>query len=106
MYRLPFVKMSATGNDFIMINAADCRDVDPGWLARRLCARAFSVGADGLIVVAGTRPSGVLAGIESRWAAVTLDGARSTVSGIGGAGPALSHIKYPSNGDQDESCDS
>lgn len=51
MYRLPFVKMSATGNDFIVANEADCRDIDPVWLAQRLCARAFSVGADGLIVV-------------------------------------------------------
>lgn len=72
--------------------AALCRSAGywavPYPVAERLAAPT-DLDADGLIVVAGTRPSGVLAGIESRWAAVTLDGARSTVSGIGGAGPGF-----------------
>ncbi len=47
-----FTKMEGAGNDFILINAA-CAELVPdlGALARSLCARRTSVGADGLIVV-------------------------------------------------------
>lgn len=69
--------------------AALCRSAGywavPYPVAERLAAPT-DLDADGLIVVARTRPSGALAGLESRWAAVTLDGARSTVSGIGVTG--------------------
>jgi hypothetical protein len=72
--------------------AALCRSAGywalPYPVAERL-AKPTDLDVDGLIVVAGTRPSGVIAGLESRWAAVTLDGARSTVSGVGDAGPAF-----------------
>lgn len=49
--QLPFAKMSGAGNDFIVVAAEDCRGVDPGWLAGRVCTRALSLGGDGLIVV-------------------------------------------------------
>ncbi len=72
--------------------AALCRSAGywavPYPVAERLAA-PLDLDADGLVVVAGTRPSGVLAGLESRWAAVTLDGARSRVSGLGDAGPGF-----------------
>lgn len=72
--------------------AALCRSAGywalPYPVAERLAAPT-DLDADGLIVVAGTRPSGALAGLESRWAAVTLDGARLTVSGLGDAGPGF-----------------
>ncbi|MBX6342756.1 MAG: diaminopimelate epimerase [Thermomicrobiaceae bacterium] len=48
---LPFVKLSGAGNDFIALAEADCRGYDLPALARALCARALSLGADGLIVV-------------------------------------------------------
>jgi diaminopimelate epimerase len=48
---LPFVKMSGAGNDFVVLSARDVPDVDHSWLAERLCTRAMSVGADGLIIV-------------------------------------------------------
>jgi diaminopimelate epimerase len=48
---LPFVKMSGAGNDFIVFAADDLPDIDYGWLAKRICTRAMSVGADGLIIV-------------------------------------------------------
>ena len=49
---LPFTKMQAVGNDFVVLDTADW----PGnsdWpaLAIRLCDRKFGVGADGLLVV-------------------------------------------------------
>lgn len=79
-------------SDGLEAAAALCRSAGywavPYPVAERLAAPT-DLDADGLIVVAGTRPSGALAGLESRWAAVTLDGARSTVSGIGGTGPGF-----------------
>src|SRR5262245_14954776 len=48
-----FFKMSAAGNDFILFDNRQSilkRDDLPG-LVRRLCARALSVGADGVILI-------------------------------------------------------
>jgi len=72
--------------------AALCRSAGywalPYPVAERL-AKPTDLDVDGLIVVADTRPSGAVAGVESRWAAVTLDGKRSSVSGKGVGGPAF-----------------
>ncbi len=72
--------------------AALCRSAGywalPYPVAERLAASA-DLDADGLIVVAGNRPAGVLAGLDTRWAAVTLDGNRSKVTGHGPAGPGF-----------------
>lgn len=51
MTRLPFWKMSGAGNDFIVVDEAACAGLDRSWLARQLCPRALSVGADGLILM-------------------------------------------------------
>ena len=49
---LPFAKMSGGGNDFILLDERRTPAGQPGPdLARALCRRAHSVGADGLIVV-------------------------------------------------------
>jgi diaminopimelate epimerase len=57
---MKFVKLQATGNDFILLDAlhtsltpGKVRAADDGWsnLARVMCDRHFGVGADGLIVV-------------------------------------------------------
>jgi diaminopimelate epimerase len=47
---MKFVKMQATGNDFILI---DARSVERDWseLAKDMCQRHFGVGADGLILL-------------------------------------------------------
>jgi 3-oxo-4-pregnene-20-carboxyl-CoA dehydrogenase alpha subunit len=72
--------------------AALCRSAGywalPYPVAERL-AKPTDLDADGLIVVAGTRPSGAVTGLGSRWAAVSLDGTRSSVAGQGVAGPAF-----------------
>lgn len=63
--------------------AALCRST--GWwaiaypVAERL-ARPAGLDADGLVVVAGAHPAAAVAGIDLRWAAVTLDGERSTAT--------------------------
>jgi hypothetical protein len=72
--------------------AALCRSAGywavPYPVAERLTAPS-DLDVDGLVVVAENRPSAVLAGLESRWAAVTPAGVRSRVSGQGAAGPAF-----------------
>ena len=45
-----FIKMEATGNDFIVIDARD-REEDWPHLARAMCDRRLGVGADGLLLV-------------------------------------------------------
>ncbi|MBW8712008.1 MAG: acyl-CoA dehydrogenase, partial [Mycobacterium sp.] len=81
-----------TEADELEAAAALCRSAGywalPYPLAERL-ARPTDLDADGLIVVADTRPSGAVAGVESRWATVSLGGARSRVIGQVTAGPAF-----------------
>jgi acyl-CoA dehydrogenase-like protein len=81
-----------TDPDGLEAAAALCRSAGywalPYPLAERL-AKPADLDVDGLIVVADNRPSGAVAGVESRWAAVTLDGKRSSVSGQGVVGPAF-----------------
>jgi diaminopimelate epimerase len=48
---LAFSKMAGGGNDFVVIDNRALRITDPGELTRRICTRALSVGADGLILV-------------------------------------------------------
>ena len=48
---MQFTKMHGIGNDFIVIDAMRVQPDDPAQLARKLCARRFGVGADGLILM-------------------------------------------------------
>lgn len=49
---LPFVKMSGTGNDFVMINNMNLHlQTDLDKLAKKLCYRQFGIGADGIILI-------------------------------------------------------
>jgi hypothetical protein len=72
--------------------AALCRSAGywalPYPVAERLAAPT-DLEVDGLVVVPGTRPAAALAGLEKRWATVTLDGHRSAVTGLGASGPAF-----------------
>jgi hypothetical protein len=72
--------------------AALCRSAGywavPYPVAERLAAPT-DLDVDGLVVVAGARPSGALAGLDSAWAAVTLSGTRSRVDGRGAEGAAF-----------------
>jgi Acyl-CoA dehydrogenase, C-terminal domain len=81
-----------TDADGLEAAAALCRSAGywalPYPVAERL-AKPTDLDVDGLIIVAETRPSGVVAGLESRWATVSLNGLRSKVVGQGAAGPAF-----------------
>ena len=48
---LAFTKMAGGGNDFVVIDNRTAKLDDGSDLARRICTRALSVGADGLILV-------------------------------------------------------
>jgi diaminopimelate epimerase len=48
---LAFVKMQATGNDFVVLDALDGKRRNWPALSRRLCDRHFGIGSDGLLVV-------------------------------------------------------
>jgi hypothetical protein len=81
-----------TDPDGLEAAAALCRSAGywalPYPVAERL-AKPTDLDVDGLLVVAGNRPSAAVVGLESRWAAVSVDGARSKVTGQGPAGPAF-----------------
>lgn len=70
--------------------AALCRSAGywavPYPVAERLARPAD---ADGMLVIARNRPSAPVAGLEHRWAAVTLTGATSVVTGQTAGGPAF-----------------
>ena len=72
--------------------AALCRSAGywavPYPVAERL-ARPTDLDVDGLLVVADDTPEAAVAGIEKRWAAVTLAGHRSSVAGQAAAGPGF-----------------
>ena len=67
-----------TDADGLEAAAALCRSAGywavPYPVAERL-ARPVDLDTDGLIVVASNRPAGAVGGVETRWTAVTLDGA-------------------------------
>lgn len=73
-------------SDGLEAAAALCRSAGywalPYPIAERLAAPT-DLDADGLVVVGGARPSAAVAGVDLRWAAVDLDGHRSTVTGLG-----------------------
>lgn len=46
--------MAGGGNDFVVIDNRNGRVTDPVELARRICTRALSVGADGLVLIEST----------------------------------------------------
>jgi diaminopimelate epimerase len=81
MTGFPFSKMSGSGNDFILM---DHREVPwQGWdlaeMARRLCRRRISVGADGLILLVPPRdPEHAFA-----WRFFNADGSEAEMCGNG-----------------------
>jgi len=78
--RISFWKMSGSGNDFILIdNRRGTIDAAAGAdLARRLCARGFSVGADGLILIERSREA------DFSWRFFNADGSEPAMCGNGG----------------------
>jgi len=96
---LPFVKMSGTGNDFIIIDHRKprlSREVMPEF-ARLVCRRRFSVGADGLIFIEESDKA------DFKWQFFNGDGSEAEMCGNGARcaarfaymyGIAPAHMKF------------
>lgn len=50
-----FIKMQATGNDFILIDGRRVRQRDWSALAKKMCHRHFGVGADGILLISPSK---------------------------------------------------
>lgn len=79
MKTIPFTKMSAAGNDFILIdNRAAVVDAARGSeLARSICRRKLSVGADGLILIEDSPRA------DFKWRFFNADGSEAEMCGNG-----------------------
>jgi len=78
--RVPFCKLQAVGNDFLVVAREHLSEEDAARWAARWCDRHFGIGADGMILVAPS-PSGTDADFEMRlWNA---DGTEAEISGNG-----------------------
>jgi diaminopimelate epimerase len=78
-FPLPFVKMSGTGNDFIIIDnrAGLVRPEEMPSLAASVCQRRNSVGADGLILIEGDPE------LDFSWRFFNADGSEPNMCGNG-----------------------
>lgn len=77
MTTIPFFKMCGSGNDFIIVDNRRQtlpEDAFPD-LARRLCARRMSLGADGFVVVDHSRAA------DFKWHFFNSDGSRAGMCG-------------------------
>ncbi len=78
--RIPFMKMSGSGNDFILIDhRKPFIDVDHmKEFARKVCPRRTSVGADGLIFIENSERA------DFKWRFFNADGSEAEMCGNGG----------------------
>jgi len=76
-FPIPFTKMSGSGNDFIIIDHRKPFLTDPASLAKAICRRKFSVGADGLILI---EPSDR---VDFSWRFYNADGSSAAMCGNG-----------------------
>lgn len=80
MQKIPFYKMSASGNDFILIDNRDkglATNNMPSF-TRKVCQRRFSVGADGLILIEVSPKA------HFKWRFFNADGSEAEMCGNGG----------------------
>jgi diaminopimelate epimerase len=86
-YNLCFTKAVASGNDFIIIDnkggELDSRELDYSMIARDLCSRRFSVGADGLLALEDSDKA------DFRMRIINPDGSEVTMCGNGARCSAL-----------------
>jgi len=78
--KIPFFKMSGSGNDFILIdNRQGVLNADHlGDFVPRVCTRKVSVGADGLILIEPSQR------VDFRWRFFNADGSEAEMCGNGG----------------------
>jgi diaminopimelate epimerase len=87
--RIPFFKMSGSGNDFIVIDDRNyiLSGIQLNQFARRICRRNVSVGADGLILIEASEKA------DFKWQFFNSDGSEADLCGNGGRCVArLAHL--------------
>jgi diaminopimelate epimerase len=79
---VPFMKMSGSGNDFVVIDNRSGRldEASIPVFARAVCRRRLSIGADGLVLI--ERPDAGL-GVDFRFLYINADGTRGEMCGNG-----------------------
>lgn len=77
---IPFYKMQGCGNDFVVIDnrEAEIPREDMSLWARKLCARAFGIHADGVFFLEETPKD---SGLDFRWHFYNSDGSRAEMCG-------------------------
>ncbi len=86
--KIPFTKMSGSGNDFIFIDhrKSILSEDRMKAFARKVCQRRVSIGADGLVLVEGSEKADV------RWRFFNSDGSEAEM--CGNAGRCLARFAY------------
>ena len=88
--KIPFTKMSGSGNDFILIDHRDpfLEEDRMKDFARKVCQRRISVGADGLILIERSEKA------DFKWRFFNADGSEAEMCGNGGRCVArFAHLK-------------
>jgi len=78
--KIPFTKMSGSGNDFILIDHREplLKEDRLKDFIRKVCQRRVSVGADGLILIEGSKKA------DFKWRFYNADGSEAEMCGNGG----------------------
>lgn len=93
---IPFVKMHGSGNDFVVIRTPQpaLENIDLAEFTRRVCRRAMSIGADGVILISDSDTA------DFHWRYINADGTDGDMCGNGamvGARFAVDHNIAASN---------
>lgn len=82
MSKIKFTKMQGLGNDFVLVDYEEIKDLDIslGDLAIKMCDRKFGIGADGLIIV---NPDDMKANTDVCWRIINSDGSEPQMCGNG-----------------------
>jgi diaminopimelate epimerase len=80
MMKIPFMKMSGSGNDFVLIDYREpfLKEERLKDFVQKTCRRRFSVGADGLILVERSQKA------DFKWRFYNADGSEPEMCGNGG----------------------
>jgi diaminopimelate epimerase len=88
--KIPFMKMSGSGNDFILIDHREpfLKEDRLKEFIRKVCQRRVSVGADGLILIERSKKA------DFKWRYYNADGSEAEMCGNGGRCAArFAHLK-------------
>lgn len=82
MSKIKFTKMQGLGNDFVIVDYEEIKNLDISLseLSIRMCDRKFGVGADGLIVV---NPDDMKSNTDVCWRIINSDGSEPQMCGNG-----------------------